>query len=464
LKYKEKENLSLDKKQLLGESALAFASLSRRNIVVPHEMILVLRAFNVGFSVVYDGEALFFYSSYYYAYRDIKNNDVEISQKRLKKTNLDTMAMQLKIKAFEMNLAEIGNSTDDYFFSRMERLLWAIQYIMRNGQEELYLPAIYNLCNVHQTLALYLISQHEEYINETRELFTQVYNLLLDYLKVSFISDIVERNIQLKVFVEAQHFLHSSIQGTPYTFTISNIGFSRLSPTQALRILTSLKIIDDNLFLTNFELAFGKLASRVNMLTYLDNALFLRVMADYLTLVNDSEPLEMGLFEPFEVINLSDYMNRIFNKYDMIATTNVTEKDLIKLNSLKDSDLRIKIANVIKGVDPVVLSRESRKPHGAFEISDMEIPVSFGRHRIYLCIPLKTGREIKEDSVPENVAYQIFRPFLDLKKCAVVFITAKKCSQNLMNYIKRLQNNFGWPIEVIQEKELAALLKVNNQL
>ncbi|ADL07836.1 hypothetical protein Toce_1075 [Thermosediminibacter oceani DSM 16646] len=79
-----------------------------------------------------------------------------------------------------------------------------------------------------------------------------------------------------------------------------------------------------DLFIKDFEMTFDSLVSRVDRLTPLENALILRVMADYLILRNNNEMLEMGLFEPFEAINLTNYMNRIFNKYDEITNISVS--------------------------------------------------------------------------------------------------------------------------------------------
>jgi hypothetical protein len=94
----------------------------------------------------------------------------------------------------------------------------------------------------------------------------------------------------------------------------------------------------------------------------------------------------------------------------------------------------------------------------------MEIQITFGGQRTFLCIPFKTGQEIKSNVVPEDVIYQILRPFANFDNCIVIFITAKKCSQPLINYIKRIQGKYGWPIAIIQADELAKLLKINGFL
>ena len=76
-------------------------------------------------------------------------------------------------------------------------------------------------------------------------------------------------------------------------------------------------------------------------------------------------------------------------------------------------------------------------------------------------MPFKSGKEIKTNTVPVDIAYQIIRPFMYFPNCIVVFITAKPCSQHLLNYIKLAIATQGWAIEVIQNGELGRLLKIN---
>jgi hypothetical protein len=79
-------------------------------------------------------------------------------------------------------------------------------------------------------------------------------------------------------------------------------------------------------------------------------------------------------------------------------------------------------------------------------------------------MPFKTGVEIKNDTVSVDYAHQILRPFVHFDNCVVIFITAKRCSQALMNYIKQFKDKWHLYIEVIENEELAKLLKANNLL
>ncbi|MBN2393905.1 MAG: hypothetical protein JXR84_24440 [Anaerolineae bacterium] len=156
-------------------------------------------------------------------------------------------------------------------------------------------------------------------------------------------------------------------------------------------------------------------------------------------------------------------LTQIFKGYDKITNISVEQAEINALYELSDEDIRQKLARIIEGVDVAVLQREARKPHGGFEIGDMDIPIDINGDRFYLCIPVKSAKEIGK-TVPEKISYQIFRPFLNFNRCAVVFVTARNFSQNLMNTIKRMKDRLGWSIEIIENKELAQLFKRNNLL
>lgn len=94
----------------------------------------------------------------------------------------------------------------------------------------------------------------------------------------------------------------------------------------------------------------------------------------------------------------------------------------------------------------------------------MEVPIMYKGKEYYLCMPFKSGVEITGKTVPVDVSYQIVRPFIEFRNCIVVFVTAKKCSENLMNYIKKIKDSLNWPIEVIEENVLASLLMMNGEL
>lgn len=232
-----------------------------------------------------------------------------------------------------------------------------------------------------------------------------------------------------------------------------------------LRVLTSMINIDLNSFNSLFETEYKNLQKAYDSFSLLEKVLFVRNVSAYLFVNNIkfNQTLELGLFEEMPHFDLSNFLQQVF-ELDKINIESVSTEQIASVQSMKDQDLRLKFSKTIKGVDQQILLREATKPHGSFEISDMEVPIQFQGRMIYLCIPFKTGVEIRENTVPINAIYQILRPFLEFNSCVVIFVTAKKCSEQLMNYIKKMKNKMNWPIEVIEERTLSALLLYNNQL
>ncbi|WP_018885351.1 hypothetical protein [Paenibacillus massiliensis] len=453
--------ISQSEKQIIAEYAMALATLSEVESIPPHEKVILKRAFNHAYQIIYNNESLFFYSSFHYSPQNIRKEDT--SQQHLIKTNTDTMAMFMHIKAYQFGWTSIGGSVDNYFFSRMDSHIHALRTIIKNNMEDLFTPAIYNLCNLHQTLYLYLISEHTEYHQTAIKLIDKVYKLINEASSNDKIKALVQSNLQLKLFAHCQYYKQQKLKGKTYTFTLG-YDLSKYTPTQILRVLSNIWDIDKEVFVYEFQNIAHYLYEKSEFMKPLEKALFLSSISNYYLHTKEQVENELTITESMEQIDISRNMNNIFSNYNKIKDVVLAPSDLTKLYSFKDNELRQKIASIITGVSPVLNQRGAAKPHGVSEISDMEVQVSINGQRYYLCMPFKSGIEIKSESVPENVAYQIVRPFLNFKKCIVVFITAKKCSQNLMNYIKRLKDQFDWPIEVIQQDELAKLLKINNAM
>jgi len=158
-------------------------------------------------------------------------------------------------------------------------------------------------------------------------------------------------------------------------------------------------------------------------------------------------------------------MPNYFNLYNEIPNIDIGTSELTKLYEFDDQELRNRVGNSLININPVIINRETSKPHSSAEITDIEIPIQWTNNKIqYLCIPFKSAREITKKSVPVKYFYQIARPFAFFNDPIVVFITAKKCSQPLQNLIKQMCDKYNWSISVIENKELASLLKLNNQL
>src|SRR5690348_4847160 len=98
---------SLKDKQLIGDAALSLHSIVSGDFVLPHEKVLIERAFMNSYHVLYNEQSLFYFSSFYYLYQKMKQGDMYEKQNELNRTNLDTMAMLLKITAVNKKLAQL---------------------------------------------------------------------------------------------------------------------------------------------------------------------------------------------------------------------------------------------------------------------------------------------------------------------------------------------------------------------
>jgi hypothetical protein len=162
--------------------------------------------------------------------------------------------------------------------------------------------------------------------------------------------------------------------------------------------------------------------------------------------------------------NMARFLASAFNGYSEIGNMALDEREIAQLLALDDADLRSALARMLNAVNPIVAQREAIKPHGAHEIADIEILVEHEGSQFRLSIPIKSGLEVKTQVVPVRIAYQIIRPFLTFPDGIVVFVTARPCSQHLLNYLKAANDILGLTIEVIQYQELGKLLKINGLL
>ncbi|MDK7489686.1 MULTISPECIES: hypothetical protein [Bacillus cereus group] len=466
LEKSNNEKNNMNAKQNLGEVYLALHNLLEVAAFQPHEKVILKRDLNKIFRIVYDESSLFFYSSFYYAYRKVKNGDPEETQLSFQKINLDVMAMLINITSIINTESDLGSSTEDYFFSRMENCIWAFSYVYKNKIEEHYIPSLYCICNMLQTLILYKKITKNKYSVEVDKLILSLHKILNEFMEIQGVKDILNKNKQLSFFIDNQILDIVEIfdyKRLKYTVDMDSIKNQRT--LGVLRILSSLYKIDKDNFKEYFEYKIDELIDSIDRMSILEKVLFLKSLTYYYTLDQNYKFTfdEIGLFEELNLENTEDFLNQVF-QLNRLNISGVSQEDLEKLLKMKDDELRIKFSKTINGVEERILVRESQKPHGAFEISDMELPISFRGKRYYMCMPFKSGVEIRGNTVPVDISYQIVRPFIEFKNCVVVFVTAKKCSENLMNYIKKLKDSMNWPIEVIEHTTLAALLKNSGEL
>ncbi len=391
------------------------------------------------------------------------NADIFEREDILRRTNVDSASMLIRIRSYQLGTNGIGGSTDDYFIERMPQLLAGISYVLNYKVTDIYLPVAYNLLNLHQTVFYYYRSGHPKYIKALDRLRKRIVTIINKAFQNKHIIKLYNSNISLKFFHEQFLFFESFLTNSKYVPSFdTNVDLEQLNLQQKLRILCSLSILNREAFLKKYPAITDEIESdrRADKTT---RALAVRVSALYLRFAG-KKSIELNINLKVARIDLSEYLPLYFNRISEISKIPLTTEELKLLHSYNDSDLRSKVGKCLVNIPVNEIEQEMRKPHGGFEIADMELRTSVDGKLVFLCMPFKTGKEIRSDSVPIDVLYQLLRPFFHFNNCVVVFITAKSCSQNLMNEIKHAQGKYDFSIEVIEDQQLAKLLKINDQL
>lgn len=405
-------------------------------------------------------EKLIHFGSYNSSYQILVHGEALQKDEILRRTNVETATMLLSIRGFLIEQVIIGDSTDDYFLERMEKLLKGIKYIIDKKVSEYYLPIFYNLLNLYRTITIFLQSGHKKYTELLQKRQLEVWDLIERIKKTPEIADYLKGNLQLQLFDEYCLLLHGNEAIISPNISLETV--EGLTITQKTRVALNIVDIGSPNCLTIVEKALRDiLAQRTIVIP--ESALVIRLCIAYLKL-HAVKNFELDIQVRFEDIDAEAILHKYIKGYDKIGETDLSDGDLNILNQYNDEKLREIFASCIQGVDANELEMEKRKPHGVSEIADMELRIKYGDHKIYWCMPFKSGAEIAGNSVPVKIAYQIFRPFFHLNSCSVLFVTAKKCSENLMNEIKRGKDKFNFSIAVIQEHQLAKLLKINQKL
>jgi hypothetical protein len=461
--------LSVKHRETLGLLALSLHDLLMLPSMQHVDRVLLEKLLYKIFQVIYDEEALSYFSSFYYSLKKVGRGDINEIQHEFAKSNLDILAIRLKLRLVQMGRARFGDSTDRYFFSNLDRLLRGINALFQKHNTQLYQLGLYTLLNLHQSL-LELAGADEALrvysIGESTYLLQRSHERLEALITWPDVKSVYEDNPQLGFFLIDQQRKYQEIMGQLVTATFPKIDIADRPWTPQLWAIRSLgfhtpalfgQLIEENLPVWHKYASEWELRAQV---------LLLSVLTHYLQQNNYQSMLHLDLsYRSQDQIDLDTFMPMYFSHYQDIPKTQVEQEDMNRLFSFDDPELRKRFGNSITNIDQVVVHREARKPHGVAEIADMELPIRLNPNRTYyLCIPFKSAAEIRTDTVPISYAYQITRPFSFFDNCVVVFVTAKRCSQPLLNDIKQVREKHNWPIAVIEHNELAALLKLNGQL
>ena len=464
---------SIPMKRALGNLYFNLYELKRRlpNNIDPFLMMGIEQLMNIiSDDFVQDANAHFFGNLYQIEY-SLRNGDRGKLQNQLNWTIYDLYTPHIEIFQGQ----KLDDSLGSAFWERLKGLITVDSSLIKSKDRDFFKLAMINLCSVNSILTDYITMINGEQKKRAEEYLKTCFDTFKEALLTTQRTD---GNLSLLSFV----YLCLKKDSALLDEKIDSIDkeFYDLYRDFELAV-TKLNSYDVTLFLCNFyEIdkeksvqLFKKMFETLSQTTNLNNRPFyIRLMIFSLQKENLGDlKIRLPITPSYDAVNVADVITKLFPDYFEAKTKpTVEETDLGKLMNYTDAEIRTKLSQILSRTPSIDqdmkehLEEEARKPHTGHEISDFEVRLKIGESTIYVCFPIKSGREI-EKPVPESYVYQIMRPFNHLyKKCVVVFVTARRCSQGLDTYVKQLKALHNLPIEVLQEELLCRLFKFYNQL
>lgn len=401
-----------------------------------------------------------YYMGFYYLPQHVFDKNVEALSKGIYQSNVNVSCFRCKIHASGLLGFTLDSSADAYFFTRGDKVITAISNYMRYPFEFDASAILYFVLNYYQALVEYSNCPDDAYEAGANALIINLEFLFSSILKYPPFQDELSSNQQLLAF-------WNSLVPNKYKLPTGIADFPLVLSNKYRWILYSLYSIDPPAADNILNACYDRIVQAQNE-DILQNALIMRILCQAHLYRKDMDLADKELygFSCCAQDGVGLGLDYFFSHYDGIRTQSCTHDEIELLYSFDDHTLREKVVACMKNVDPNELDRQVKKPHGAQEISDLDIRFSEAGKTKYLCLPFKTGREITKASVDESYMYQLLKPFSHFGSlCMVVFVTAKRCSQGLETYIERIAvRQPSWRIEVLQEEQLCKLLKANGQI
>jgi len=416
-----------------------------------------------------------FFGNLYLIERSRYYNNRPQLQKRLNWSIGDLYTAHILVLSGD-NLTDSLGST---FLERLKELISADCKIIDSKDPEFFKLSLINLCTANSVLIDYVnlanadtdqknlakdymrlsLASLEKAFVETEKTTENIHLLLYVYLTLRNIAGILDENInKLK---ENYGDIVKLLEMQIFTLRVYSVILS----------LCNLYYLDKEKFRALFEKIFEVISTKVD---WINRPFYIKMLMLYLQDTKiGTELITLKIRPDFEPLDVDEIVRKLFPEY--FSNKNppaVSAGDLKTLMNYDDSKIRARLANIfqksqyISENQKAQLTQEASKPHTGAEISDFEVHIGEDLYKtIHACLPIKSGREIKTPSVPETYAYQIMKPFIHLyDQCVVIFVTARRCSQALDAYIKKLKSLYGFPIAVIQEEYLCSILKFYGQL
>lgn len=393
-------------------------------------------------------------------------------QKQLDWTINDLYVMHAQI----LRGSPLDDSLSSAFFDRLKGLVTTDCSLIDGKNAQFFKLALINLCMLNSVLIDYINrigggykDVAENYLGSSFRTLKRVYLdtekeeenislLLYVYLTIKKSSVILNENVDM-MEKESKNLIEK------YGSKISD-----LRDYDLILGLCNIHGLNREEFRQLFKSVFEKLSTK--NVDWRNRPFYIRMLTFYLQEIDIYDQISLNIRPEFTPLNVDEVLNKLFREFlSRQNEVEINNNDIKKLMSYYDSQLRQKLMEILLRSDHISehakerLKEEAKKPHTGYEISDLEVRVGRDFETIMACLPIKSAKEIKTTSVPVSYVYQIIRPFNQLYgKCVVVFVTAKRCSEPLANYIKQLRSLHELPVAVIEENYLCKLLKFYDML
>ncbi len=450
----------------LCEFVFLLKEIQQNTVLKAENYVLISRFIKNIASNAYVFDKIFYFTSLYKLPQEFYDGDSSRVGYATYNANIDISIMRVQMREGMVQ----GSSEDDYFFERGKSGLVRAMNNLLNHCDKLdsLIPAFYSVLNYLQAMIEYLEMEPKLYIDEANDLANNCLEIVKRFVEVKDVATSLKCNFQLNLFLISVIYRCENYYKEKFDFVNKEIGdFYKLkSNTKKIWSYFSLISIDFQEFKDKFPNDFKEEFSReYKVFNHIEKTILLRNCVALLKSEGkiDLTDLNIPVCEEFK-INEWFTMKSYFKGYGLHTSIKLEEEDREKVLSFNDYELRNAVAQIIINIDKSVIDREKSKPHGVYEISDMELPIRkevWGSTN-YLCMPFKSGREIK-NKVTEEISYQLYRPFANFGNSAVVvFISPCEGTEPFYNAIKRATANLHWTIHTIMGDSLIKLLKYNS--
>jgi hypothetical protein len=229
-----------------------------------------------------------------------------------------------------------------------------------------------------------------------------VWDFLLRTTGLPDVRAVLQESVQLRFFLIDQQRRHQQINGQQITNEFDEVNFDALDWVPQLRALRSLSSHVPETFVSACSGKAEYWHQHLEEVIPIARIVMVSVLVQYLRQINYTASITLNLDYPAgTAVNIEQFMPVYFSAYRTIPHCTIVQHELDRLFELDDEELRICVGRSMVNVDQVTVEREARKPHGASEIADMEIPIELKSGEThYLCMPFKSAREISQATVP----------------------------------------------------------------